>query len=369
MYKFSPCPDYDLTACRRAVAQAAGDLSWVKPGMRIGIKANLVHAASPDTAATTHPALLQALIELLRERGATVVLGDSPGGLYNGAHLDRVYRLCGLEHLGAELNHDFSVKEAKNPAGKVLTSFSYTGWLDDCDEIINFCKLKTHGMMAMTCAVKNFFGTIPGTMKPEYHLRFPEVADFANMLIDLQLYWKPKLHLVDAVVTMEGNGPTAGKPRAMGLVLGGDDPFQLDQICAQLIGLQPEQVPIQKAAMERGLVGDEPLPEGLLPYVKQDFDLPPTKSTTFRSLLPGRAGELVGKGAQLLLAPRPTLHEDLCIGCGKCARTCPAKAIAMVKGKPVIHRSKCIQCFCCQEFCPKGVLEAERTWVAKLLRR
>lgn len=369
MYSFTSCPDYTPENCRRAVAQAAGDLSWVRPGMRIGIKANLVHGAPPDTAATTHPELLRALIGLLRERGAQVVLGDSPGGLYNAVHLDRVYRLCGLEGLGAELNHDFSVAEAENPAGKVLRSFSYTGWLDTCDAVINFCKLKTHGMMAMTCAVKNLFGTIPGTMKPEYHMRFPAIGDFADMLIDLQQYWKPRLHLVDAVVTMEGNGPTAGRPRAMGLVLGGDDPYQLDQVCARLIGLEPEQVPIQKAAMERGLVGEEPLPEGLLPYVQGDFDLPPTKSITFRSALPGRAGELAGRTLQLLLAPRPTLHEALCVGCGKCARTCPAKAITMAGSRPVIHRRQCILCFCCQEFCPEGALKAQRTRIAKLLGR
>ena len=369
MIRFAPCPDYDPDACRRALEAVVGDLDWVKPGMRIGVKANLVHAAAPDAAATTHPALLRALTDLLQSRGATVVIGDSPGGLYTAAHLDKVYRTCGLEGLGAELNHDFSVKETLFPDGAVLKRFSYTGWLDGCDEIINFCKLKTHGMMAMTCAVKNFFGVIPGTMKPEYHFRFPEPTDFANMLVDLQVYWKPKLHIVDAVTAMEGNGPTAGTPRHLGLVLAGDDPFELDQVCAPLIGLRPEQVPTQQAALDRGLVRDVPLPRELAAYRRTDFRLPPTKSTLFRSLLPGKAGEALGRSIQTLISPRPTLPPARCVGCGKCAKLCPAGAIELVGGKPKIRRQACIRCFCCQEFCPKGALEAKRSAIARVLTK
>ena len=369
MIRFAPCPDYGPDHCRAALEAVLGDLGWVQPGMRIGIKANLLHAAAPDTAATTHPALLKALTDLLKEQGATVVIGDSPGGLYTAAHLDKVYRVCGLETCGAELNHDFSVRDGHFPEGAVMKWFQYTGWLDGCDEIINFCKLKTHGMMAMTCAVKNFFGTIPGTMKPEYHFRFPDAGDFANMLVDLQLYWKPRLHIVDAVTAMEGNGPGAGTPRDLGLVLAAEDPFALDQVCAPLIGLKPEQVLTQKAALDRGLVEDTDFPAGLLPYVQADFRLPPIKSTLFRSLLPGKAGQLLSKAMQNAMSPRPMLTADKCIGCGKCANLCPAKAIEMQNGLPKIQNKVCIRCFCCQEFCPKGALEAKRTVIAKMLTR
>ena len=369
MIRYSPCPDYAPEHCRSALEAVVGSLDWVRPGMRIGIKVNLVHAAAPETAATTHPALVKALVSLLKEKGAVPVVGDSPGGLFTAAHLDKVYRICGLEDCGAELNHDFSVKTAQFPQGKVLKTFQYTGWLDSCDGLINFCKLKTHGMMGMTNAVKNFFGVIPGTMKPEYHFRFPEATDFANMLVDLQVYWKPQLHIVDAVLAMEGNGPTAGTPRPMGLVLASEDPFLLDQVCAPLIGLQPEQVLTQKAALERDLVPDVPAIPGLDAFCQKDFRLPPTKSTLFRSVLPGKAGELAGRTMQHFLSPRPALTAKLCIGCGKCQNICPAQAITMAKGKPHIDRSRCIGCFCCQEFCPKGALEAKRSMVAQLLTK
>ena len=347
MVTFAPCGSYAKEDCQKALAEIL-DLSWVQPGMRIGIKANLLHAASPDTAATTHPALLKTLTDLLQERGATVVIGDSPGGLYTAAHLDKVYRVCGLETCGAELNHDFSVRDGHFPEGAVLKRFQYTGWLDGCDEIINFCKLKTHGMMAMTCAVKNFFGTIPGTMKPGYHYRFPNPEDFASMLVDLQLYWKPRLHLVDAVTAMEGNGPGSGTPKHMGLVLASEDPFALDQVCAGLMGLEPEQVLTQKVALSRGLV---PAFTTNVPWenYRSEFVLPPTRSTVFFRFLPGKAGEKLQKSLQKALSPRPEL-AGTCIGCGKCAQICPAKAIQMEKNRPVFNRKTCIGCFCCQEF-------------------
>lgn len=366
MVTYASCAEYSLPHCLQALQQIL-NLDWVQPGMTIGIKANLVHAAKPEAAATTHPVLLQALTQLLKDRGARVIIGDSPGGLYNEAALNRVYRLCGLEQTGAELNHDFSVKQAVFHKGKVLRQFSYTGWLDECDEIINFSKLKSHGMMAMTAAVKNFFGTVPGTMKPEYHYRFPDPLNFAHMLVDLQEYFKPKLHIVDAVTCMEGNGPTAGTPRHLGLVLSSENAYALDHVCARLIGLAPQQVLTQKAAMERGLVEDAPMPDALQGYCMQDFQVPPTKSTLFKSLLPGKAGKLLGSAIGALLAPRPTLKKDSCISCGKCQTMCPAKAITLKRGVPSISRKVCIGCFCCQEFCPKGALEAKRPAVARML--
>ena len=367
--RMQACTDYTPQSCRSALEAVVGDLSWVQPGMRIGIKANLVSAMAPETAAITHPVLLAELTRMLREKGASVVIGDSPGGLYNAAVLDRVYHVCGLkaaEAAGAELNHDFSVKEGQFPEGDELRSFSYTAWLENCDAIINFCKLKTHGMMVMTGAVKNFFGTIPGTMKPEYHFRFPDPMRFASMLVDLQLFWKPRLHIMDAVEIMEGNGPTAGKPRHMGLLLAAEDPFALDDVCAKLMGLEPKQVLTQRSAMERGLVPAYETDENWQQF-RVEPELPPARSILFRSLLPGKAGEVLGRAIQRLMSTRPVLSPQKCIGCGKCAGICPADAIIMVQKKPKFRRNRCISCFCCQEFCPAGALKAERSPVARML--
>ena len=104
------CPDYSERSVRsalEAVLKPLGGLDWVTPGMCIAIKANLVTFMKPEGAATTHPSLLCALVEMLAERGADVVVGDSPGGLYNAAFVNRVYAATGMravEQAGGRLN-------------------------------------------------------------------------------------------------------------------------------------------------------------------------------------------------------------------------------------------------------------------------
>jgi len=189
----------------------------------------------PEQAATTHPTLVCALVDMLTARGARVIVGDSPGGLYNSVFVGRVYSASGMREVeahGAALNSDFSEKSAEFAEGKVLHSFTYTGYLDKADLIINFCKLKSHGMMGMSCAAKNMFGVIPGVIKPEYHYRYPKYEDFANMIVDLDEYFHPVLSIADAVIGMEGNGPTAGTPRRLGCLLASRSPHALDMVAA-----------------------------------------------------------------------------------------------------------------------------------------
>ena len=162
-----------------------------------------------------------ALCDILSERGAKAIVGDSPGGLFNAAFVGRVYSACGMncvsEH-GGQLNRTFSVTHVSFPEAKVCREFDCTSWLIDADAIINLCKLKTHGMMTLTAGTKNLFGAIPGTKKPEYHFRFQNPADFADMLVDICEYLKPVLTICDAITAMEGNGPASGTPRHVGYI-------------------------------------------------------------------------------------------------------------------------------------------------------
>lgn len=374
------CSCYENEVCRRALEEVLaplGGLDFVVPGMRVGIKANLVSFMKPEEAATTHPVLLAELVKLLRERGAEVIVGDSPGGLYTAAYVKNVYRATGMyevEKEGAILNENFSQNTARYPEAAVAHSFQYTAWLDDCDCIIDFCKLKSHGMMGMTAAAKNMFGVIPGTMKPEYHYKYPDPRDFARMLVDLDEYFKPVLSIVDGVIGMEGNGPTAGKPRYIGVVAASKSPHALDLVCARLIGLRREDVPTLEAAYERGLIpgdwselvvtGDV---EGL---AVSDFDNIRTKNDLlFKNTFKGKLGVWFGKMVQFCLRSEPRVKKDECIGCGKCGQICPASAISMKKRLPVIDRKRCIHCFCCQEFCPKGAMKVSRPLVARILNR
>lgn len=369
------CEDYSAQNVERAfdeLIDLIGGLDWVKKDMKIAIKANLVTFMKPEAAATTHPALLCELVKRLTKRGAKVVVGDSPGGIYNQMYVNRVYAATKIDEIkkyGGTLNDNFEQAEAKFENGKVLKDFPYTAYLDDADVIINFCKLKTHGMMGMSAAVKNLFGTIPGTKKPEFHYRYPDHTDFANMLIDLNEYFKPKLCIVDAVVGMEGNGPTAGTPKKIGAILASDNPYKLDLACASVIGLTKDDVPTLSESFKRGLipesVNDLTINDDINKYYIADYE----NVQTHRALKFEDKKTLFGRTATKLLQAKPKLKEDLCVGCGKCAEVCPAKAIQIVDKKAKIDRKKCIKCFCCQEFCPKGAMKVKRTAIAKILTK
>lgn len=373
------CASYDKEEVRRALAALLaplGGLSFVRPGTRVVIKANLVAGMKPEKAATTHPVLLEVLAEEIVRLGGRVVIGDSPGGLYNAAALSHIYAAAGLRPLereGISLNRDFGERTAAFPAGKVLKSLTYTSYLDECDYIINFAKLKSHGMMGMSCAAKNMFGTVPGLLKPEYHYRFPAHADFADMLLDLDDFFRPVLSIADAVVAMEGNGPTAGEPRFVGCLLASASPHCLDLAAADILG-RGKEIPTLEAAWRRGMIPAKA--EGLTLFGRPaDFSVPDFKNIETPSSLSfvGQEDRTIARLEKALLgkilSTRPQLHRELCVGCGVCRNICPAHAIVIAQGKAHIDRDKCIRCFCCQEFCPKSAMKVKKSLLMRFFHR
>ncbi len=368
------CKTYNIEAVKPALEEAVNavnGLDFVMPGMKIIIKPNLVSFKKPDAAATTHPALLEALVEMLLARGADVTIGDSPGGPHSLPLLNRVYTATGmdrLEKLGAKLNRNMNEKTVDFPEGKVLKNFTYTEYLDEADAIIDFCKLKSHGMLGMSAAVKNLFGTIPGLKKPEVHYKFQNDAEFADMLVDLNEYFKPRLAICDAVVGMEGNGPTAGTPRQIGAIIASKSTYYADVVGAELIGMNIDGLPTLQAAYERGFAPSSS--KNLRVYgdiralTVDDFKAPPVRGLSFM-----RKGNVLHFISKAALEHKPTLKKRFCVGCGECARMCPAKAIEMKNKKPHINREKCIRCFCCQEFCPRAAMVAHRPLAAKVLNK
>ncbi|MDO4478598.1 MAG: DUF362 domain-containing protein [Lachnospiraceae bacterium] len=369
------CPSYDeneVAGALQTLLEATGGLDFVKPGMTIALKTNLVSGAAPEKAVCTHPAVLTALTKWLIDRGASVIIGDSPGGPFSPAVMKHVYKVSGLqtaEAAGAKLNENCAQTAASFPEGKIMKQITYTSWLSEADAVIGVCKLKTHGMMTYSGNVKNFFGAIPGTMKLEYHYRFPKHEDFADMLVDINEFLKPAFYITDAVVGMEGNGPTAGTPRQVGALLASKDPYALDEICARMIGLDPMTVPTIAAAKMRGLGAENPAIFGdWQAFAVPDYQkVTKMKDITFSGYIPKFLMPVVTK----LLQARPQVKSSECIGCRKCHDICPARAISMTAegkaGRPVIDRSQCIRCFCCQEFCPKGAMKVKRSALARFI--
>ena len=367
------CENYDAETVKAALAEALapiGGLNWVQPGMKIAVKVNLLMRAKPEKAATVHPSVVAALCELLIEKGAKVVVGDSPGGPFNATYLSAVYSGTGMGlavKAGAYLNDDFSYSDVKCPEAVVAKEVQITNYLLHADAVIDLCKVKTHGLMAYTGACKNLFGAVPGTIKPEYHYRYQTHEAFSNMLVDICEYIKPRLSIADGIMAMEGNGPSAGMPRFMGALLASFNPHALDLTCAHLIGLTADDVPTLHAAYERGLIPESvkklTVHGELEPFVIPDFKLIPKQSINGW----GVKSKLFDAVATHLFASRPLIKKPECVGCEECKNVCPADAIKLETKLAIINRKKCVRCFCCQEFCPKGAIHVHRPGVARML--
>lgn len=360
------CEGYEegeiLSAVRRALAPLGGIEAFVRSGMRVVLKPNLLTSRRPEEATTTHPVIVAAVARLIREQGAYALILDGPGGPNTEAILREIYTATGMSAVasqtGADLNFDLTEQPAKPAGARVLKSFSILKPLATADLVINLPKLKTHGQMVYTGAVKNLFGAVPGLMKAHYHLRMADHVRFAHVLIDVSLAAAPRLTLMDGVVAMEGNGPSAGTPRPLHVLLAGTDAFAVDVVAAWIIGLQPTQIPVLKQGIERGLCPPELAAVRLAGPAPSTFAVPDFDVPGARSLEPLQFFDrgLLGWMASHLLRPRPALIPEKCVGCGDCAEICPAKVIRMENQRPSIDLDRCIRCFCCQELCPAKAL-------------
>lgn len=373
----SRCASYDKTILKELIAHQWHQIGLPEDffcGKKVALKPNLVRKMDASLAGTTHPAVAEAVAELCREWGAAdVLMVESPGGVYNEMALRAAYRVCGMEAASAggafRLNYNTAWQTVDNPDGVASKMFHILTPIVEADVVVNLCKLKSHGLTMMTGAVKNYFGTIPGTEKFEMHARFPDIGDFSRQLVDLCAYHakaRPMLNVMDAVVGMEGNGPTNGKPRKIGALLCSQNPFALDDVASRLIGMEGKVVHIEEGRA-RGYV-DTPTVIGEDPAtLRVDDFLPPdsAKHNTIRWLSTFWGGRLMR-----FFEPRPAIHKKKCVGCGECVRSCPAHTITMdeKKRRPIIEPSACIKCFCCQELCPKDAVKIKQNFLIKLIR-
>ncbi len=349
---------------------------------RVVIKPNLVMKKSPEAAATTHPAVLEAMIRILKESAADIIIAESPGGLYTPQTLGSTYKGCGLydvaERYGVKLNFDTSSKTVEAPLGKTSKMFDIISPILDADVIVNLAKLKSHSLTGYSGAVKNYFGTVPGVTKFEMHARFPDYNDFSSMLVDLceMLHsMKPTFNVLDGIMAMEGNGPTGGEPRALGCLISGVNPFTVDIIGTSII--KADGILMLEEGGRRGYCPENSDEVSLISdgtvadFTVSDFAKPDTKKKGGSSLL-ARLPNMFGGRLNAWFQPRPVINKKLCVGCGECEKSCPKHTIEIRKtsnGKKqaYIIDDKCIKCYCCQELCPLKAVNIKKNPIIKLI--
>ena len=364
----SRCGGYAPEELLRQVEEAFTALGvWeeLKPGMQVVIKPNLVMSSKPEAAIATHPALVAAVGRCVQKAGGEVIIAESPGGPYTPAAMKAVFRGCGYADMAKEwgftLYTECKSREVSLPGAVRCRQLSVVEPFLTRDYLIDLAKLKTHSMVGFSGAVKNLFGAVPGLQKPELHCRFPEKQPFSEMLVDLCDFLRPDLCFLDGVLAMEGNGPTGGSPRKVGVLGASKSPYALDVCGAALIGLEPESVLMLKEAHRRGLGPISPkecqlLKEQVETLAQPDFVKAKASSTDFLDRVPA----FLRPAAKRLATPAPKIRRKECVGCGKCAESCPQHTIAIREGKAVIDYKQCIRCFCCHEMCPKHVIDIRR---------
>ncbi|HOS69922.1 MAG TPA: DUF362 domain-containing protein [Bacillota bacterium] len=367
------CDDYEFNNVKRAVYEALDGIENIKlkiiKGSRVLIKTNLLMRKNPEDAVTTHPAVVEAVVRYLQDIDCKVIIGDSPGGPFTEWNLKSVYKAAGMfgvaERTGCELNFDTSVLEISNSGAKRLKSMQIIRIAKEVDFVVSAAKLKTHGMMTYTGAVKNLFGVIPGLVKQDYHMRLNNADNFADHLVDICETVKPVFSIIDGIDGMEGDGPSAGEKRHAGLILASENPYALDTAASSIIGIEPVTVPTIRAASSRNLFSGD-LKDIDIKGVRLDeiriepFKLPKSHNA---NLIGGRVPKAFERMVLNTLRPKPVFNHEICISCGDCKRSCPPGIIDMSSGKPVPDLSKCIRCFCCHELCPKKAVDIKRHWL------
>jgi uncharacterized protein (DUF362 family)/NAD-dependent dihydropyrimidine dehydrogenase PreA subunit len=338
----------------REAVRSAFKLFPVKvTGKRVLIKPNVLRSSEAEEGIVTHPAVLKAVVEKVEEMGpASLIVGDNPGLVSYGANeesFEKTGLMSAAKGYYKNIGND-SVKVDFNPDFMPRVSLSRA--VLEADVIISLPKFKTHGLTVMTGAIKNSYGFLPGAQKSKLHRAAGSSERFHEVIVDVFQLRVPDLFIVDAVIGMEGNGPTSTDLRSIGLILAANNAVALDSVIARMMGLDPDRLRFLKKARENGL-GDYDLDKieiiGELNTLP-DFKLPPLGG---EAIMENEAVQEMIRSKTLV---KPQANPDLCTACGTCIDQCPVSALSMNEDLPQVDEETCIRCFCCQEICPEKAI-------------
>ena len=363
------CSSYNLEEVQKAVVEcvdAIGASSIIKPGDKVLIKPNMLQGKSPDEAITTHPSVVEAVVNMVKDAGAIPMIGDSPGGPARG--MESFWDVTGFLDVSERTNAKLVNFEKTGSYEMTRNNINYriAKKVIDADLVINLPKIKTHGLTIFTCAVKNMYGVVPGLIKTEYHKNAPNPTKFAEYVVDIYAISKPQLNIVDGIIGMDGTGPSAGNPKKLGMILASIDGVAVDVVLCDMLGKDPMKIPTNRIATEQGLgegdltkieiIGDVPLID--------DFKWPPNISGSL-DMIPAP----IARGLMKLFWSRPAIDPEVCTNCKTCVKSCPVDALIENTPIPEFEYGECINCLCCMEMCPEKAVFEEKSRLSRLISR
>lgn len=362
------CKDYDRDNVEAAVFHLVDLLggmgNFIKKGDTVLIKPNLLSARLPEEAVCTHPEIVRAAIRLVKKAGGKPIVGDSPGTFFGAEAIDEVYEKTGMRKVAQEEN----VELVRFDKLRRINGYPIAGCALEASFVLSLPKLKTHAFTVMTGAVKNTFGLVPGLFKVQCHKNKPNPKHFAKIVVDVYEIIRPGLSIMDGIVAMEGEGPAAGTPSNLGILLASSDGVSMDAVMSDIVGVSPYKDIIVNEARRRG-IGEadinkiEILGEEIDAVRVKKFRLPQTSNAI--GVLPDFLMNMVSG----LLNFRPVIDENLCKKCGICRDSCSAEAITINESESVINNKLCMRCFCCYEVCPYKAVYIKKNFITKLFWR
>jgi uncharacterized protein (DUF362 family) len=238
----------------------------VRPGDKVAIKVNLTggvkgNTPPPGTTApesyVTHPVVVRAMGELLRDSGASKVYVVE--SVWEWASYEDWGYVDMAKNLGAtllDLNSSSPYTDyASLPVGSgwfMYENFKMNHVLEEVDTLVSVAKMKCHYLLGITQSMKNLIGLAPYKFyernagdgyrtgfhgaDTETKMRLPRVV------LDLNRARPVKLSLIDGIKTVEGSeGPWNNDLHAMspGLLIGGKNPVTTDAIAVAAMGFDP----------------------------------------------------------------------------------------------------------------------------------
>ncbi|MBI4780214.1 MAG: DUF362 domain-containing protein [Oscillatoriophycideae cyanobacterium NC_groundwater_1537_Pr4_S-0.65um_50_18] len=286
------------TALEELLAPLGGMTAFVKPGDRVLLKPNLLTGARPTKECTTHFEVVYCVAQQVIEAGGKPFLADSPAfGTARGVALANGYQPI-LDELGVPV---IEMKGQRyQAAGEEFNHLLLSKEVMEADVVINLPKVKSHVQLTLTLGVKNLFGCVPGKMKAWWHMEAGKDRDrFGDMLVETARTIAPNLTILDGIIGHEGNGPSGGEPRPLGVLGAATDVFALDRALVDILQVDPAQVPTIAASQRLGLcpkldevsfphltpaelqIADWKLPTQMKPI---DFGAPRVLKSTFKHL-------------------------------------------------------------------------------------
>jgi len=215
----------------------------ISRGDTVLLKPNFLAPRLKTEAVQTHPTVILEVARLLKDFGAKPFVGDSPawGDVFTCAkalELDEPLKKLGVPIIQLD-------KPKKCVIRKGQTKIGISSATLDADAIINLPKFKAHQQLRATFAIKNIFGCVSGKRKALMHfIKGNTEFEFCEFLIDIYKYLNPVLTIIDAVTVMDGPGPIRGRARPLGWLIGGTDPIAIETVCAKLVSIEPQTLPI-----------------------------------------------------------------------------------------------------------------------------